>query len=119
MDARLHPVTLATRDLDRARRFCSDGFGWEPQMDVPVEIIFYPVAGLLLGLFGADKFARTRRVRSRPSPEASRSRTTCPARRKSSHSSIGSSTLAGWSSNQRRPARSAGSCTGWCAIRTV
>ena len=59
MDPRLHFVTLASRDLDGARRFYSDGFRWEPQLDVPDEIIFYPVGpGLLLGLFEADKFAQ-------------------------------------------------------------
>lgn len=59
MDTRLHFVTLATRDLDQARRFYTQGFGWEPQLDVPDEIIFYPVGpGLLLGLFQSDKFAR-------------------------------------------------------------
>ena len=59
METRLHFVTLAARDLDGSRRFYSDGFGWDPQLDVPDEILFYPVGpGLLLGLFQADKFAR-------------------------------------------------------------
>ena len=58
MEPRLHFVTLATRDLDLARTFYADGFGWQPQLDVPGEIIFYPVGpGLLLGFFDAEKFA--------------------------------------------------------------
>ena len=58
MDQRLHFITLATRDLDAARAFYRDGLGWEANLDVPGEILFYQVApGLLLGLFDADKFA--------------------------------------------------------------
>lgn len=59
MDARLHFITVATRDLDAARSFYRDGFGWEPAMDVPGEIVFLQVAnGLMLGLFDALKFER-------------------------------------------------------------
>ena len=58
MDQQLHFITLATRDLDAARAFYRDGLGWEANLDVPGEILFYQVApGLLLGLFDADKFA--------------------------------------------------------------
>lgn len=57
MDQRLHFITLATPDLDAARRFYCDGLGWSPLLDVPDEIIFFQVApGLLLGLFDAGKF---------------------------------------------------------------
>lgn len=57
MDQRLHFITFATPDLDRARAFYKDGLGWDPLMDVPGEIIFFQVApGQVLGLFHADKF---------------------------------------------------------------
>jgi catechol 2,3-dioxygenase-like lactoylglutathione lyase family enzyme len=59
MDARLHFVTVAARDLDAARSFYSRGLGWTPALDVPGEVIFYQAApGVLLGLFLADKFAQ-------------------------------------------------------------
>ncbi len=58
MDQQLHFITLATTDLEAARRFYHDGLGWHPTLDVDDEIIFYQVApGLLLGLFQAEKFA--------------------------------------------------------------
>ena len=51
-------ITFATRDLDAARAFYSDGFGWTPLLDVPGEIVFYQVGhGLALGLFDAANFA--------------------------------------------------------------
>jgi catechol 2,3-dioxygenase-like lactoylglutathione lyase family enzyme len=57
MDQRLHFLTLATVDLDAARRFYCDGLGWRPLLDVPGEILFFQVApGLVLGLFDAEKF---------------------------------------------------------------
>lgn len=57
MDQRLHFLTLATPDLDAARRFYRDGLGWEPLFDQPGEILFFQVApGLTLGLFDAAKF---------------------------------------------------------------
>ncbi|MFF2844204.1 VOC family protein [Paenarthrobacter sp. NPDC057981] len=57
MDQRLHFITFASPDLDRARAFYKGGLGWEPLMDVPGEILFFQVApGLMLGLFDAEKF---------------------------------------------------------------
>lgn len=57
MDQRLHFLTLATPDLDAARRFYRDGLGWTPLLDEPGEILFFQVApGLVLGLFDAEKF---------------------------------------------------------------
>ncbi len=57
MEQKLHFLTLATPDLDAARRFYRDGLGWVPLLDVPGEILFFQVApGLVLGLFDAVKF---------------------------------------------------------------
>jgi uncharacterized protein len=57
MDPQLHFVTLATADLDSARRFYSDGLGWKPLADVAGEILFFQVGpGLVLGFFDAVKF---------------------------------------------------------------
>lgn len=57
MDQRLHFLTIATPDLDAARRFYRDGLDWTPLLDVPGEILFFQIApGLVLGLFDAAKF---------------------------------------------------------------
>ncbi|WP_028648061.1 VOC family protein [Nocardiopsis sp. CNT312] len=59
MQQQVHFITLATADLDAARRFYRDGLGWEPLVDVPGEIVFFQVApGTVLGLFDAEKFGR-------------------------------------------------------------
>lgn len=57
VDQRLHFLTVATRDLDRARAFYVAGLGWAPLLDVDGEIIFFQVApGMVLGFFDAEKF---------------------------------------------------------------
>ncbi|SFP99307.1 hypothetical protein SAMN05421810_104132 [Amycolatopsis arida] len=57
MEQRVDILTLATADLDAARRFYRDGLGWSPLLDVPDEIVFFQVAPrLVLGLFRADRF---------------------------------------------------------------
>ncbi|KRF08701.1 glyoxalase [Arthrobacter sp. Soil782] len=69
MDQRLHFITLTTQDLDAARAFYRDGLGWEANLDVPGEILFYQVGpGLLLGLFDADKFAEDLGVATADAP---------------------------------------------------
>lgn len=57
MEQRVHFITVATLDLDAARRFYVEGLGWTPTLDVPDEIVFFQLApGVVLGLFDADAF---------------------------------------------------------------
>ena len=39
MDQRISFITLAIADLDAARAFYVDGLGWQPELDVPGEVI--------------------------------------------------------------------------------
>jgi catechol 2,3-dioxygenase-like lactoylglutathione lyase family enzyme len=57
MDQHVHFMTVATGDLEAARRFYVDGLGWTPTLDVPGEIIFFQIGhGMILGFFDAEKF---------------------------------------------------------------
>ena len=59
MEQQVHFTTLATADLDAARRFYVDGLGWRPLLEVPGEIVFFQVApGTVLAFFEAAKFAQ-------------------------------------------------------------
>jgi catechol 2,3-dioxygenase-like lactoylglutathione lyase family enzyme len=59
MDQQVHFLTLATADLDAARRFYVEGLGWQPLLDVPGEIVFFQIApGTVLDFFEAGKFAQ-------------------------------------------------------------
>ncbi|WP_329108460.1 VOC family protein [Micromonospora sp. NBC_01699] len=57
MEQQVHFVTVATADLDAARRFYVDGLDWSPTLDVPGEILFFQIGpGIMLGLFDAAQF---------------------------------------------------------------
>ena len=59
MEQQVHLTTLATADLDAARRVYVDGLGWRPLLDVPGEIVFFQVApGTVLAFFETAKFAQ-------------------------------------------------------------
>jgi uncharacterized protein len=59
VDQQVHFTTLATADLDAARRFYVEGLGWRPLLDVPGEILFFQIApGTVLAFFEAGKFAQ-------------------------------------------------------------
>ena len=53
---RVSLITLGTTDLERSRAFYA-ALGWEP-VPSPPEVIFYQLAGLVLGLFGLDPLAK-------------------------------------------------------------
>lgn len=58
MEQRLNFVTLAVASTERSRAFYVDGLGWEPEMEVPGEVIFVQVAsGVMLSLWNRDEFA--------------------------------------------------------------
>lgn len=50
MQQQMAVLTLGSDDLDRAKRFYDNGFGWMPVFENP-EIIFYQMNGFVLGLF--------------------------------------------------------------------
>ncbi|PWW23039.1 hypothetical protein JD79_02204 [Geodermatophilus normandii] len=59
MEPQVHFLTLATADLDAARRFYVEGLGWTPLLDVPGEILFFQVApGTVLAFFETAQFAQ-------------------------------------------------------------
>src|SRR4051794_39890876 len=57
MEQRVSFVTLAVRDVARARSFYVDGLGWEPELDVPGEVVML-MAGerLVLSLWDRGAF---------------------------------------------------------------
>ena len=57
MEHRVSFVTLAVRDVARARSFYVDGLGWEPELDVPGEVVML-MAGerLVLSLWDRTAF---------------------------------------------------------------
>ncbi len=57
MDQRVSFITLVVRDLDATRRFYVDGLGWEPELDVPGEVMMIRVADkVVLSLWAEEGF---------------------------------------------------------------
>ena len=57
MDQRLSFLTLAVRDLAASRRFYVGGLGWEPELDVPGEVLMFRVADkVVLSLWDVEHF---------------------------------------------------------------
>ncbi len=50
MQQQMAVMTLGSEDLDRAKGFYGNGFGWTPVFENP-EIVFYQMNGFVLGLF--------------------------------------------------------------------
>lgn len=58
MDQRISFVTLAVADLDATRRFYVDGLRWQPELDVPGEVLMFRAGEhLVLSLWERSHFA--------------------------------------------------------------
>jgi catechol 2,3-dioxygenase-like lactoylglutathione lyase family enzyme len=57
MEQRLSLVTLGVADLARARAFYVDGLGWRPSGAGNEEVVFIPLGGIVLGLWGREALA--------------------------------------------------------------
>lgn len=57
MDQRISFVTLAVADVDASRRFYVDGLGWQPELDVPGEVLMFRTGQhLVLSLWDRGHF---------------------------------------------------------------
>lgn len=57
MDRRLNIITLGVADLERSVRFYRDGLGWQPAKISNEHIVFIPMGGVILALYGRDQLA--------------------------------------------------------------
>jgi uncharacterized protein len=57
MKAHVGAILLGVGDLDRSRRFYSDGLGWKIKHDYGVAVFFEPDGGSLIGLYRRDDLA--------------------------------------------------------------
>ena len=64
MDQRQSNVTLAVADLPATRDFYVDGLAWEPALDIPGEVLMFPVAEkVVLSLWAVEAFQAETGVR--------------------------------------------------------
>jgi catechol 2,3-dioxygenase-like lactoylglutathione lyase family enzyme len=57
MRPKLSLVTLGVRDLKRSLSFYRDGLGWPTTATDDDDVAFFPLGGIILGLYGRDAMA--------------------------------------------------------------
>src|SRR5215831_18694835 len=57
MKAHVSSILLGVADMDRSRRFYTEGLGWEVQHDYKISVFFVPHGGSLVGFYGRDGLA--------------------------------------------------------------
>ncbi len=57
MNAHVSSILLGVRDMDRSKRFYTDGLGWKVQHDYRISVFFVQHGGSLIGFYGRDGLA--------------------------------------------------------------
>ena len=57
MQAHVSSILLGVQDMDRSKRFYTEGLGWEVQNDYKISVFFVPHGGSLVGFYGRDGLA--------------------------------------------------------------
>jgi catechol 2,3-dioxygenase-like lactoylglutathione lyase family enzyme len=59
MKAHVSSILLGVRDMDRSKRFYTEGLGWEVQRDYGISVFFESDGGSPVGFYGRDGLAAT------------------------------------------------------------
>jgi catechol 2,3-dioxygenase-like lactoylglutathione lyase family enzyme len=62
MRPKLSLVTLGVKDFERSLRFYRDGLGWQPSSASQDDVAFFPLGGVVLGLYPREKLAEDAHV---------------------------------------------------------
>jgi catechol 2,3-dioxygenase-like lactoylglutathione lyase family enzyme len=57
MNSHVSAILLGVRDMERSKRFYTDGLGWKVQHDYGISVFFVPHGGSLVGFYGRDGLA--------------------------------------------------------------
>jgi len=57
MKAHVSSILLGVQDMERSKRFYTEGLGWEVQHDYKISVFFVPHGGSLVGFYGRDGLA--------------------------------------------------------------
>jgi catechol 2,3-dioxygenase-like lactoylglutathione lyase family enzyme len=57
MNAHVSSILLGVQDMDRSKRFYTEGLGWKVQNDYGISVFFVPHGGSLVGFYGRDGLA--------------------------------------------------------------
>ena len=57
MNSHVSSILLGVNDMERSKRFYTEGLGWKVQNDYRISVFFVPHGGSLVGFYGRDGLA--------------------------------------------------------------
>ena len=57
MNSHVSAILLGVKDMERSKRFYTEGLGWKVQNDWGISVFFVPHGGSLVGFYGRDGLA--------------------------------------------------------------
>jgi uncharacterized protein len=57
MNSHVSAILLGVRDMERSKRFYTEGLGWKVQNDWGISVFFVPHGGSVVGFYGRDGLA--------------------------------------------------------------
>ncbi len=57
MNSHVSAILLGVKDMERSKRFYTDGLGWTVQHDYKISVFFVPHGGSIVGFYGRDGLA--------------------------------------------------------------
>ena len=57
MNAHVSAILLGVNDMEKSKRFYSEGLGWKIQNDYKISVFFVPHGGSLVGIYGREGLA--------------------------------------------------------------
>jgi predicted enzyme related to lactoylglutathione lyase len=57
MNSHVSSILLGVRDMERSKRFYTEGLGWKVQNDYKISVFFVPHGGSIVGFYGRDGLA--------------------------------------------------------------
>ena len=58
MNAHVSAILLGVKDMDRSKKFYTDGLGWKVEVDYHISVFFVSNGGSLVGFYGRDGLAQ-------------------------------------------------------------
>ena len=59
MNSHVSAILLGVNDMERSKRFYTDGLGWKIKQDFKISVFFVPHGGSLVGFYGREGLAES------------------------------------------------------------
>ena len=59
MNSHVSAILLGVEDMERSKRFYTEGLGWKIKQDFKISVFFVPHGGSLVGFYGRDGLAES------------------------------------------------------------